>query len=81
MYGTTTSKIRNLNGLGRSSRIYPGQMLKVEGQADYVIHKVRRGETLSSIASRYRTSVSRIRALNNIDNPNVLSIGTSLKIY
>ncbi len=80
-YGTTTSALRKINGLGRSSRIYPGRVLKVTTNVKYVIHKVRRGETLSAIAGKYRTSIARIRANNNIDNPNRLGIGVELKIY
>lgn len=80
-YGTTTSNIRKINGLGRSSRIYPGQILKVVRNAKYTVHKVRRGETLSSIASKYRTSIARIRANNNINDPDLLTVGTKLMIY
>jgi membrane-bound lytic murein transglycosylase D len=80
-YGTTTSKLRKLNDMGRSSRIYPGQVLKVTRNGNYVIHKVRRGETLSSIANRYRTTIARIRANNSIDNPDRLRIGEKLIIY
>lgn len=83
MYGTTTSKIRRWNGLGRSSRIYPGQLLAVEGSAgpDFVLHKVRRGETLSRIAQKYRTNISKIQATNGLTNPDQLRVGTKLKIY
>ncbi len=81
-YGTTTGKIRSLNGLGRSSRIYPGQVLQIAtGEINYIIHKVSRGETLGSIARKYRTSIARIRANNNIDDPDRLMVGESLKIY
>ena len=80
-FGTTTSAIRSANGLGRSSRIYPGQVLSVNSNVKYVIHKVRRGDTLSGIANKYRTTIARIRANNNIDNPNSLGIGDELKIY
>lgn len=82
-YGTTTASIRRLNGLGRSSRIYPGQLLVVsaENSPDYVIHKVLRGETLSRIAKKYRTTIGKILAANNIPNPNQLRIGERLKIY
>ncbi|MFQ6009059.1 MAG: LysM peptidoglycan-binding domain-containing protein, partial [Candidatus Zixiibacteriota bacterium] len=82
-YGTTTAKIRRLNGLGRSSRIYPGQILIVnEGEAPkYVIHKVRRGDTLTRIARQYRTSISKILANNNIPNPDRLRVGEKLRIY
>jgi LysM repeat protein len=81
-FGTTTSRIRSLNGLGRSSRIYPGQVLKVtSGKVKYVVHRVRRGETLGAIARKYRTSVARIRANNSIDDPDLLRVGDNLKIY
>ena len=81
-FGLTTSKLRQLNGLGRSSRIYPGQMLVVTSNgANYITHKVRRGETLSRIAQRYRTSVSRIMTSNGLTDPDEIQIGTRLKIY
>lgn len=82
-YGTTTAKLRRLNGLGRSSRIYPGQVLSVqsgEGK-DYVIHRVKKGESLSRIANRYRTSIARIIANNNIADPDRLSVDAKLRIY
>lgn len=82
-FGTTTSNLRNLNGLGRSSRIYPGQVLTVNasGSNDYVIHKVKRGESLSKIARRYQTSISTILDINNIDDPDMIQVGDKLRIY
>lgn len=82
-FGTTTSQLRKLNGLGRSSRIYPGQVLAVSssGSPDYIVYRVRRGDTLSGIARRYRTSISRILAANGLTDPDDLKIGDRLKIY
>ena len=82
-YNTTTGNIRRMNDLGRSSRIYPGQVLTVSKGAgsDYLVHKVRRGETLSRIAKKYRTTVSKILAANGLTNPDQLRIGKKLKIY
>ncbi|MCK4462426.1 MAG: LysM peptidoglycan-binding domain-containing protein, partial [candidate division Zixibacteria bacterium] len=48
---------------------------------NYVVHKVRRGDTLSRIAQKYRTNISRIISANDIDDPDELSVGTRLKIY
>ncbi len=82
MFGTTTTSLRQLNSMGRSSRIYPGQELRVKGDVPrYLVHKVRRGESLSRIASRYRTTIHRIIANNSITDPNHLQIGQVLKIY
>jgi membrane-bound lytic murein transglycosylase D len=81
-FGCTTGQIRQLNGLGRSSRIYPGQVLNVAaGKVNYIVHRVRRGETLGAIARKYRTTIARIRANNNIDDPNMLRVGERLKIF
>ena len=82
-YGTTTAKIRKLNGLGRSSRIHPGQQLVVgEGDSvEYVIHQVRKGETLTRIAQQYRVSLSRIMSTNGLEDPDDLQVGANLKIY
>jgi membrane-bound lytic murein transglycosylase D len=46
----------------------------------YTTHRVRRGETLSQIAVRYRTSVSAIVRANNLRSANRLRIGQRLRI-
>lgn len=46
----------------------------------YVVHRVRRGETLSSIATRYRTSIQRIMDVNNLRKGRMIRIGQRLKI-
>ncbi len=49
-------------------------------EASYVLHYVRRGETLSGIASRYRTSVSSIARLNHMRRVHLIRPGQRLKI-
>jgi membrane-bound lytic murein transglycosylase D len=44
------------------------------------VHVVRSGDTLSSIAKKYRTSVKAIMNANNLKNENVLKVGARLKI-
>ena len=46
----------------------------------YVVHRVRRGETLSSIAVRYRTSIQRIRDANNLRSIRLIRAGQRLRI-
>lgn len=81
-YGTTTSQLRAMNGLTRSSRIYPGQILKVAGGSgdEYVTYKVRRGDSLSRIAALHRTSIAKILAANNLTDPDNLQVGQVLRI-
>jgi membrane-bound lytic murein transglycosylase D len=47
---------------------------------EYVVHKVRKGDTLSKIASRYKTSVTRIVDANNLRKTKQLRVGQRLKI-
>lgn len=49
-------------------------------KVEYVMHRVRRGETLSLIALRYRTSIQRILEANNIRSGKLLRVGQRLKI-
>ena len=50
-------------------------------QASYwARHYVRRGQTLSQIASMYRTSVSTLQRINGISNPRRLGAGRTIKV-
>lgn len=50
-------------------------------QASYTTyHSVARGQTLSEIASRYRTSVSTLQNLNGIRDPRHIRVGQKIKI-
>ena len=46
----------------------------------YMRHRVRKGESLSVIAHRYRTSVRKIMALNRLKNSHYIKAGWKLKI-
>jgi len=52
----------------------------VPPEASYIIHYVRRGETLSQIAQRYRTSVRAIARLTGLRSINIIKPGQRLKI-
>jgi lysozyme len=82
-YGTTTAKLRRLNNLSRSSRIYVGQSLYVSRQGDTggsFTYVVRRGDTLSDIARAFGTTVRRLQQLNNITDVRRLQVGMRLQI-
>ena len=49
-------------------------------EAQYTWHSVRKGETLSTIAARYRTSVSAIARLNGLRSVHFIKPGQRLKI-
>ena len=82
-YGTSVSKIKRINRL-RSNRIYVGQKLRVKGRTGKArktasIHKVRRGQNLTTIARRYGTSVAKIKQMNNLRSGRIY-VGQKLRL-
>ena len=88
-YGVTVTDIRAANGL-RGSLLRVGQVLTIpvpgsgDGASASVAssgsHRVRSGETLSGIASRYRVSLSALRQANGMRPGDVLRAGVTLDI-
>ena len=52
----------------------------VSMRAVLIRHKIRQGETLETIAKKYRTSVAAIRTCNNFTNKQQIGVGTQLKV-
>ena len=83
-FGLTPKQLRSMNGL-KSNTIHPGQKLKVLGDGDRMpaslsSYKVRKGDSLSKIAQKFRTSISNIRAINNLSRSSYIQVGQRLKI-
>lgn len=45
-----------------------------------IYHEVAKGETLSGIASHFKTTVSQLAKWNNIKNINIISVGQKLRV-
>jgi len=84
-YNTTVANLRKLNGLGRRSYIYAGQVLRVPGDTldvnNYYVYTIKKGDTVSDIASRFKTTVSNIKSWNNLEDLKGIQPGDRLKIY
>ena len=81
-HGTSVARLARMNDLSDPNLIVAGQRLRVPGGggSSRTSHTVRAGETLSSIAARYGTSIGAIARANNIDNPNFIFAGQHLSI-
>ncbi|MCB0413942.1 MAG: LysM peptidoglycan-binding domain-containing protein [Bdellovibrionales bacterium] len=84
-YGLSLSEIRDLNRhkISRRSVIRVGQKLLVKrgpSAEGLKIHIVRRGETLSHIARRYRVSIGKLTQLNSIEKSSRIYVGKRLVI-
>lgn len=84
-YGTTYQELAKINGIADPNKIYPGQVLTINGNAtsssNVITYTVKKGDTLSEIASKYGTTYQKIAKDNGISNPNKIYPGQVLKIY
>lgn len=81
-FGTTVAKLVQLNNIKNPNLIYPGQVLKLPGASATtpVYHIVKKGETLSGIASRYNTTYQQLAKINGIKNPHLIYPGQKIKV-
>ena len=83
-YNTTVDEIKRLNNLS-SNTLTIGQILKIPTTSntplpdDTIIYTVQRGDSLWSIANTYKTTVEKIKELNNLTSNNLV-IGQQLLI-
>lgn len=79
-FGTTVSALQSANNIHNANLIYPGQVLKVSGQATTSnTYTVRSGDNLSTIASRLGTTIAHLQSVNGIRNANLIYSGQNLK--
>jgi membrane-bound lytic murein transglycosylase D len=92
-YGTTTGQLRRMNRLGR--HIFPGQRIKVPAREQRVasasaseeprseeprLLRVRRGDTLWTIAQRHGVTVAALLRENNLGHDTMIHAGQVLRI-
>lgn len=84
--GIRWQTIAQLNGIRAPYIIYPGQRLKTtrgvtDGTSTAGTHYViKRGDTLSQIASKFGTRVQQLQRWNNITNANLIIAGRTIRV-
>jgi membrane-bound lytic murein transglycosylase D len=91
-YGTSVRAIMRANNLRSAHRIRAGQRLRIPLGRSYAsrrggrsyelvdgVYSVRRGDSLHVIASRFRTSVAKLKAENKLSS-NVIQPGQKLRV-
>jgi len=82
-YGVSVGTLMRMNGIRNPDLVEAGSRLQVPGPtvtAGSGRHRVKSGETLSSIASQYRVSGRDLMALNNLRNANHVEVGQTLRL-
>lgn len=87
-YGVSTSSLKSLNNLKRST-VFIGQKIKLPSSSAKKnastpvqkpsYHKVRRGDTLSEIAQKYNMSIRQLKTINNLRSEKI-QLGQRLKL-
>ncbi len=82
---TTVDTLKSLNNL-TTTNLSIGQTIKLptsssspSGTPNTLTYTIKKGDTLYGIATKYNTTISAIKSLNNLDT-NTLTIGKTLKI-
>ena len=90
-FGASVRQLQRLNRLPNANRIHVGQVLLISGPTEPVSttvereatpanYRVRSGDTLSSIAQRFGTTVGEVTRANKIANPDQLYPGMKLQL-
>ncbi|CAM2009174.1 LysM peptidoglycan-binding domain-containing protein [Acanthopleuribacter pedis] len=92
-FGMGWQRLANYNGLKKSSVLQVGRRLRIPSgktnkagssatkQAKVVTYRIRKGDTLSQIAKRYRVSVSQIKKWNKLGSSSRIHAGQTLRLY
>ena len=87
-YSIKKDLIIKANSLVNENYIYIGQNLKIvenfstetNNHIKTSYHEIKEGENLTEIANKYNLKLSHLIELNNIENKNMLVVGTKLKL-
>ena len=83
-WGNGTERVKRLTEAGYNYNAVQNrvnQIIAERNKPQYITYTVKRGDTLSAIAARYGTTVSKIVKDNNIKNPNLIYPNQIIKIY
>ncbi|MBM4222007.1 MAG: LysM peptidoglycan-binding domain-containing protein, partial [Gammaproteobacteria bacterium] len=87
-YGTSPSRLAELNRLSKKNLIRVGQVLKLPGDARAAAsgagaartYVVKRGDSLGSIARRTGVTQRQLMAINSLDDPHRIYPGQRLRL-
>ena len=85
-YSIKKESIIKVNKLLDENYIFIGQNLKIienlipEKNNNIYFHEIKKGESLTEIANKYNLSLNKLVEINDIENKNILKVGTKLKL-
>jgi len=85
LFGTTVREIVRINDISNPNRIYPGNRIYLRVPVSTPVaacesYTVKRGDTISAIASRLGFGQRELISINQLSNPNLIYPGQVLKL-
>lgn len=79
-WGNGQSRINALNNAGYDADAVQQKVNELLGATSAVYYTVKYGDTLTSIASKYGTSYTKLAQMNNISDPNKIYVGQKIRV-
>ena len=85
-YSIKKESIIKVNNLLDENYIFIGQNLKIvenfipANNNNIYYHEIKKGENLTEVANKYDISLNKLVEINDIENQNILEVGTKLKL-
>jgi LysM repeat protein len=81
-YNTTVSRLRELNAFSPKKTLNAGTKVRVSSSVKPTrkYHIVKKGETLSGIASKYSSTIRRLRSLNKMTSKTTLKANKKMRV-
>ena len=80
-YGVSMSAIQVLNNISNPNLLFAGKKLKIPiGSRKEIDYTVKKGDSLGSIANRFKIKLSILASRNKISRPDLIKIGQKLVI-
>ncbi len=85
-YNTTVSKLASLNNIKNVNVLYIGEKIKFSGivtnttTTSKKYYTVKKNDTVSEIAIKYNTTISKIKSLNHLNSHYVIYVGEKIRV-
>ncbi|HJO52877.1 MAG TPA: LysM peptidoglycan-binding domain-containing protein [Verrucomicrobiota bacterium] len=79
-YGLSALALAAHNGIANPNNVKIGRKLVIPAKTETLTYTIRKGDTLSTIANKYKTTAAAIAKANGIKDPNTIKPGQKLKI-
>ena len=77
---TSITKVRKVNGMKKGEVLRLGKVLTIPTKNTYSKYSIKKGDTLSALARKHKTSIRKLRKANGMSKNETLIIGKTLKV-